>query len=104
MGNFKKHLTTIMKHRRYVRRACFKMGIPWQGLVHDLDFIHSFADDDKAWFGAYLNYADTDHKTTRFTFRGDEIKVYDVTDWIDNIIEDCKRRLSVLFSESKDGE
>jgi len=31
-----KHLHTVGKHRRYVRSMCFKMGIPWQGLVHDL--------------------------------------------------------------------
>ena len=32
----KRHLQTIRKHRKCVRQACFKMGIPWQGLVHDL--------------------------------------------------------------------
>lgn len=31
-----KHLGTVHTHRKYVREACFKMGIPWQGLVHDL--------------------------------------------------------------------
>lgn len=31
-----KHLKTIRIHRKYVRKICFKMGIPWQGLVHDL--------------------------------------------------------------------
>ena len=36
MGNLSKHLKTIVKHRKYVRQMCFKMGIPWQGLVHDL--------------------------------------------------------------------
>ena len=35
-GNLRKHLRTIRTHRRYVRKACFKMGIPWQGLIHDL--------------------------------------------------------------------
>lgn len=64
----------------------------------DLDFIHSFADDNKDWFGAYLNYADVDHKTARFTLRGGEIKVYDVTDGIDEIIEDCKHILASLVS------
>ena len=31
-----KHIKTIMTHRKYVRKMCFKMGIPWRGLVHDL--------------------------------------------------------------------
>ena len=30
------HLKTIRKHRKYVRNACFHMGIPLQGLLHDL--------------------------------------------------------------------
>lgn len=30
------HLKTIRKHRRVVRKWCFKMGIPLQGLLHDL--------------------------------------------------------------------
>lgn len=33
---FKKHLGTIRKHRRVVRKWCFKMGIPIRGLLHDL--------------------------------------------------------------------
>ena len=36
MSNLIKHLKTIHKHRKYVRKACFKMGLIWQGLVHDL--------------------------------------------------------------------
>ena len=31
-----KHLKTIRSHRKYVRRACFRMGLFWQGLTHDL--------------------------------------------------------------------
>lgn len=31
-----KHLKTVRNHRKFVRKACFKMGIPWQGLIHDL--------------------------------------------------------------------
>ncbi len=34
--NFFKHLHTINKHRRIVRHICFKIGIPFRGLVHDL--------------------------------------------------------------------
>ena len=36
MNNFFKHLKTIRTHRKYVRKACFKMGLFWQGLTHDL--------------------------------------------------------------------
>jgi len=36
MGNLFKHLKTIHKHRKYVRQMCWKMGLFWQGLVHDL--------------------------------------------------------------------
>ena len=30
------HLFTVMRHRRAVRRLCFKCGLIWQGLTHDL--------------------------------------------------------------------
>ena len=36
MSKLFKHLKTVHKHRKYVRRMCFKMGLIWQGLVHDL--------------------------------------------------------------------
>ena len=36
MSNLIKHLKTVHKHRKYVCKACFKMGLTWQGLVHDL--------------------------------------------------------------------
>lgn len=36
MNNLFKHLKTVNTHRKYVRKMCFKMGIPWQGLIHDL--------------------------------------------------------------------
>lgn len=29
------HIGTVMKHKRNVRRACFKMGLYYQGIVHD---------------------------------------------------------------------
>jgi hypothetical protein len=32
----KKHKKTVRIHRKAVRKACFKMGIPLQGLLHDL--------------------------------------------------------------------
>ena len=30
------HLRTVMRHRREVRKLCFKCGLYWQGLTHDL--------------------------------------------------------------------
>lgn len=36
MKSLIKHLKIIHKHRKYVRKACFKMGLVWQGLTHDL--------------------------------------------------------------------
>lgn len=33
---FFKHLHTINKHRRLVRKGCFKIGLFYQGLTHDL--------------------------------------------------------------------
>ena len=36
MKNLFKHLRTVNIHRKYVRKACFKMGLFWQGLTHDL--------------------------------------------------------------------
>lgn len=33
---FKAHLKTVNQHRKVVRKWCFKMGIPLQGLTHDL--------------------------------------------------------------------
>ena len=31
-----KHFATINRHRYLVRKCCFKMGLYWQGLTHDL--------------------------------------------------------------------
>ncbi len=36
MGKFWKHFSTITKHRWAVRKGCFKVGLIWQGLTHDL--------------------------------------------------------------------
>ncbi|MCR4797692.1 MAG: DUF5662 family protein [Lachnospiraceae bacterium] len=36
MNRFFGHLSTIIKHRRLVRQGCFKVGLYWQGLTHDL--------------------------------------------------------------------
>lgn len=36
MNKYWKHFKTITKHKWYVMKACFKAGIYWQGLTHDL--------------------------------------------------------------------
>lgn len=36
INNLVKHLKIIHNHRKFVRKACFKMGLTWQGLTHDL--------------------------------------------------------------------
>lgn len=39
MNGFKRffgHLKTVRKHRKMVRKLCFKCGLYWQGLTHDL--------------------------------------------------------------------
>ena len=32
----KEHFQTITYHRKLVREGCFKVGLYWQGLTHDL--------------------------------------------------------------------
>ena len=34
--NIWRHFSTITRHRRLVRRHCFRVGLYWQGLTHDL--------------------------------------------------------------------
>lgn len=34
--NFFKHLKTVCKHKFFVAKFCFKAGLYWQGIVHDL--------------------------------------------------------------------
>jgi hypothetical protein len=36
MKNLIRHLKIIYNHRKYVRKACFRAGLYWQGLTHDL--------------------------------------------------------------------
>lgn len=36
MNKFIGHLKTVMTHRKWVREYCFKAGLYWQGLTHDL--------------------------------------------------------------------
>lgn len=36
MWKFKEHFLTIVHHKRLVMQGCFKVGLYWQGLTHDL--------------------------------------------------------------------
>ncbi len=36
MKKYWKHLKVITKHKFYVMQECFKRGLYWQGLIHDL--------------------------------------------------------------------
>ena len=36
MGRLTGHLKTVFHHKNLVLKYCFKAGIPWQGLKHDL--------------------------------------------------------------------
>lgn len=36
MNKYIKHLITITKHKWYVGVECFKIGLYWQGIIHDL--------------------------------------------------------------------
>lgn len=36
MRKLLKHIGTILKHKKYVCKICFKMGLIWQGFIHDL--------------------------------------------------------------------
>lgn len=36
MENYIKHFKTIIKHKWYVGVECFKRGLYWQGIIHDL--------------------------------------------------------------------
>lgn len=38
--NFINHWNTVAIHRKWVRHYCFKMGLYWQGLTHDLSKYH----------------------------------------------------------------
>lgn len=36
VSNYWKHFKTIMKHKIEVAKVCFRFGIGWQGIIHDL--------------------------------------------------------------------
>lgn len=48
--NFFRHLHTVNRHRRAVRKLCFKLWLYWQGLTHDLSKF------SPAEFGIWLKY------------------------------------------------
>lgn len=55
LKNFFKHLHTINVHRFKVFCLCCKVGIPWQGLIHDLSKYHpeEFWESVKYYQGNY---------------------------------------------------
>lgn len=50
------HLRTVNKHRAMVRKLCFKCGLYWQGLTHDL----SKYSPVEFWIGLVDNLRDMD--------------------------------------------
>ena len=40
MNNIFKHLKLVLTHKYYVLIECFKVGLYWQGIVHDLSKFH----------------------------------------------------------------
>lgn len=53
--HFWAHLKTVNRHRRLVRKYCFRLGLYWQGLTHDL----SKYSPTEFWAGA--KYFQGDH-------------------------------------------
>ena len=53
MGKAYQHFKTITRHRHEVIRNCFKAGIPWQGLRHDLSKYSwtEFSEGARYWQG-----------------------------------------------------
>ena len=72
--NFFRHLFLIIRHKWIVFKLCVKIGIPWQGLIHDLskfsptEFIESIkyyqgtsspidaCKKDKGWSAAWMHH------------------------------------------------
>ena len=48
------HFKTITKHRHIVCRYCFRLGLIWQGLTHDL----SKYSPTEFWRGALKDYGE----------------------------------------------
>ena len=59
------HFKTITRHRRLVRRYCFRVGLYWQGLTHDL----SKYSPAEFWRGAkyFLGYRSPNDEERRQT-------------------------------------
>ena len=53
MGKALNHFKTITRHRHQVIRNCFRAGIPWQGLKHDLSKYSwtEFSEGARYWQG-----------------------------------------------------
>ena len=45
---FLAHLRTINRHRRLVRKYCFRLGLIWQGLTHDLHYYQGYRSPNDA--------------------------------------------------------
>lgn len=52
MNKYKKYLKYVLKHKYYVLIECYKHGILWQGIIHDLSKFRI------SEFFAYSNYFD----------------------------------------------
>lgn len=95
MCNLFKYLKTIRRHRKYVRQACFKMGIPLQGLTHDLSKYslreiriakyysglqspHIACREENGYSSPWLNHYHVNKHHWEFWL--------DIEDWPDNII------------------
>ena len=48
-----KHLRTVQTHRKWVRKYCFLVGIPWRGIKHDLSKYSptEFFESARYWIG-----------------------------------------------------
>ena len=53
MNKYLGHLKTIIKHKYYVGIECFRVGLYWQGIIHDLSKFHptEFLNSAKYWTG-----------------------------------------------------
>ena len=53
LRNIFNHWKTVRTHRKWVRRYCFRAGIPWRGLTHDLSKYSpiEFLESARYWVG-----------------------------------------------------
>lgn len=95
MTNKKRHLQTIKIHRKAVKDACFKVGLYWQGLTHDLSkyntdefAIYKWADGKKS---PHANMRDIVGYSDRWMIHYHKNKHHweywlDIEDWPDRVI------------------